>query len=121
MSEKDMTGISFRCTKEEMGRIEQAAKTNGCSKSEFVRNAVFQAINGKQNSSTGFPLILSPELQEHFVQGIVLSNVLTHKKMIESGEEHLFKAASKKADEVVHAMLPYGWSGKGSEEDADDD
>ena len=111
MTDKEMGGISFRCTKDEVKSISEAAKAAGRSRSEFVRDIVLEHIAEPQRPKIDFGLVLPPELQEHFVQGIVLSNLLTQKKMTDNGERELFKQASARATEIVHNMLPPGWSG----------
>jgi len=120
MTDKEMAGISFRCTKDEMKRISEAARRAGHSRSEFVRDIVLEHIAGPQHPPVSFGLVLPPKLQEHFVQGVVLSNLLTQKKMTDNGEEKLFRQVSARATEIVQDMLPAKWSGITDEQDVTD-
>ena len=115
MAESKLATVAFKCNESESEQLKDLAAAANCTVSKFVHDLVINAINkGRSESSLrgpAFQLVLSPKLQEHFVQGIVLSNLLTQKKMTDNGEKELFMQASARATEIVHNMLPPGWSG----------
>lgn len=121
MKASKLTTVAFKCNEEESERLKDMAATAGCSVSKFVHDLVIDAINreslGSSSGKLDFPLILPAKLQEHFVQGIILSNLLTQKRMIDNGKEDLFRQASARATEIVQAMLPDGWSDVETERD----
>ena len=89
--EKRRSSHTFRCTGAQWAVIEAAVERSGKSVSDFVVDTLLHAISGggvrNQKNVSGHPMVLSPEMQEKMLRGVLLLTALRQAELRNAGKQ----------------------------------